>query len=83
LYFSPSVIRIIKLRRMRWAGHVAWMKERKKKINLNRLFIWISECDNEPWGSIQCLEVLWWPLKLCSATVSWKFRDQLSHKNWY
>jgi hypothetical protein len=23
LYFSPSVIRIIKLRRMRWAGHVA------------------------------------------------------------
>jgi hypothetical protein len=25
LYFSPSIIRIIKLRRMRWAGHVAQM----------------------------------------------------------
>jgi hypothetical protein len=23
LYFSPSIIRIIKSRRMRWAGHVA------------------------------------------------------------
>jgi hypothetical protein len=25
LYSSPSIIRIIKLRRMRWAGHVARM----------------------------------------------------------
>jgi hypothetical protein len=23
LYFSPSIIRIMKLRRMKWAGHVA------------------------------------------------------------
>jgi hypothetical protein len=29
LYSSPSVIRIIKLRRMRWAGHVAQMGEKK------------------------------------------------------
>jgi hypothetical protein len=28
LYFSPIVIRIIKLRRMRWVGHVAWMGRR-------------------------------------------------------
>jgi hypothetical protein len=27
LYSSPSIIRIIKLRRMRWAGHVARMGE--------------------------------------------------------
>jgi hypothetical protein len=25
LYSSPSIIRIIKLRRMRWAGHIARM----------------------------------------------------------
>jgi hypothetical protein len=29
LYSLPSIIRIIKLRRMRWAGHVARMGERK------------------------------------------------------
>jgi hypothetical protein len=29
LYSSPSIIRIIKPRRMRWAGHVARMGERK------------------------------------------------------
>jgi hypothetical protein len=25
LYFSPNIVRVIKLRRMRWAGHVACM----------------------------------------------------------
>ena len=29
LYSSPSVIRVIKSRRMSWAGHVARMKERR------------------------------------------------------
>jgi hypothetical protein len=29
LYSSPSIIRIIKSRRMRWAGHVARMGEKK------------------------------------------------------
>jgi hypothetical protein len=29
LYSSPSVIRIIKSRRMRWAGHVARMGEKR------------------------------------------------------
>jgi hypothetical protein len=28
LYFSPRIIRIINLRRMRWAGHVARMGRR-------------------------------------------------------
>jgi len=27
LYFSPSTVRVIKSRRMRWAGHVARMEE--------------------------------------------------------
>jgi hypothetical protein len=29
LYTSPSIIRIIKSRRMRWAGHVARMEEKR------------------------------------------------------
>jgi hypothetical protein len=36
LYSSPSVIRIIKSRRMRWAGHVARMGEKR---NANRLLV--------------------------------------------
>jgi hypothetical protein len=34
LYFSPSIIRIIKSRRMRWAGHVARMGERRNAYRL-------------------------------------------------
>jgi hypothetical protein len=34
LYSSPSIIRIIKLRRMRWAGHVAWMGEKRNAYRL-------------------------------------------------
>jgi hypothetical protein len=34
LYSSPSIIRMIKLRRMRWAGHVARMEERKNGYRL-------------------------------------------------
>jgi hypothetical protein len=34
LYFSPSIIRIIKVRRMRWAGHVAQMGEKRKAYRL-------------------------------------------------
>ena len=29
LYCSPNIVRVIKLRRMRWAGHVARMGERR------------------------------------------------------
>jgi len=28
LYCSPNIVRVIKSRRMRWAGHVAWMGEK-------------------------------------------------------
>jgi hypothetical protein len=34
LYSSPSIIRIIKWRRMRWAGHVARMGEKKNAYRL-------------------------------------------------
>jgi hypothetical protein len=33
LYFSPSIIRIFKSRRMRWAGHVARMGRRRTLID--------------------------------------------------
>jgi hypothetical protein len=32
LYSSPSIIRIIRSRRMRWAGHVAWMGRRGTRM---------------------------------------------------
>jgi hypothetical protein len=34
LYSSPSIIRVIKARRMRWAGHVACMGEVKGACNI-------------------------------------------------
>jgi hypothetical protein len=34
LYSLPSIIRIIKSRRMRWAGHVAQMGEKRNKYRL-------------------------------------------------
>jgi len=29
LYYSPNIVRVIKSRRMRWAGHVACMDEER------------------------------------------------------
>jgi hypothetical protein len=34
LYSSPSIIRIIKSRRMRWAGHVARMEEKRNAYRI-------------------------------------------------
>jgi hypothetical protein len=34
LYFLPSIIRIIKSRRMRWAGHVERLEEKKNAYRL-------------------------------------------------
>jgi hypothetical protein len=34
LYTSPSIIRIIKARRMRWAGHVARIEEKRNAYRL-------------------------------------------------
>jgi hypothetical protein len=40
LYSSPSIIRIIKSRRMRWAEHVAWMGGKR---NVYRLLVGKSD----------------------------------------
>jgi hypothetical protein len=45
LYSSPSIIRIIKSRRMRWAGHVAQMGEKR---NVHRLLV------GKPEGRLRC-----------------------------
>jgi hypothetical protein len=37
LYSSSSILRIIKARRMRWAGHVGRMREKR---NPYRLLVW-------------------------------------------
>jgi hypothetical protein len=34
LYSSPSIVRVIKVRRMRWAGHVARMEEVRGAYNI-------------------------------------------------
>jgi hypothetical protein len=43
LYTSPSIIRIIKVRRMRWAGHVARMGEKR---HIYRLLVGNPERDH-------------------------------------
>jgi hypothetical protein len=34
LYSSPSIIRMIKSRRMRWAGHIACIKEKRDSYKI-------------------------------------------------
>jgi hypothetical protein len=43
LYSSPSIIRILTSRRMRWAGHVARMEEKR---NAYRLLVGMTEGKN-------------------------------------
>jgi hypothetical protein len=54
LYSSPSVIRIIKSRRMRWAGNVARMGEKR---NVYRLFVGKPE-GKRPLGRPRCRWVM-------------------------
>jgi hypothetical protein len=49
LYSSPSIIRIIKSRRMRWAGHVTRMGEKR---NVYRLLVGKPE-RNRPLGRLR------------------------------
>jgi hypothetical protein len=45
LYLSPDIIRQVKSRRMRWAGHVARMERREKCTR----FWWDSPKGNDHW----------------------------------
>jgi hypothetical protein len=53
LYYSPSIIRVIKARRMRWAGHIARME---KKRSAYRLLVGKPE-GRRPLGRPRCR---WW-----------------------
>jgi hypothetical protein len=43
LYSSPSIIRVINSKRMKWAGHVAWIGRRGMHIG----FWWKSHTERE------------------------------------
>jgi len=48
LYCSPNIVRVIKSRRMRWAGHVARMREEK---GVYRVLVRKPEGKNH-WGEL-------------------------------
>jgi hypothetical protein len=58
---SPSIIRMIKSRRMRWAGHVALMG---KKMNACRLLVGKRERDHSEEQDIGGWTILKWVLLL-------------------
>jgi len=48
LYSSPNIVRLIKLRRMRWAGHVARMGEERGCIES----CWGNRREGDHWGDL-------------------------------
>jgi hypothetical protein len=45
LYSSPSIIRMIKSRRIKWAGHVAQMERRRMHVE----YWWESQKERDHW----------------------------------
>ena len=48
LYSSPNIVRVIKSRRMRWAGHVARMGEERGRIGS----WWGNRKERDHWGDL-------------------------------
>ena len=49
LYSSPNIVRVIKSRRMRWAGHVARMEEGR---GVHKVLVGKPEGDQDVYGRI-------------------------------
>jgi len=49
LYSSPNIVRLIKSRRMRWAGHVARMGEKRGYIGS----WWGNRREGDHWGDVR------------------------------
>jgi hypothetical protein len=78
LYFSPHIIRMIKSRRMRWAGHVARMEEKKNAYRIlvgkPELVSAVSKGPFVPFAAsylceFGCVSSLWNGLLLCIFTA--------------
>jgi hypothetical protein len=50
MYYLPSIVRVVKLRRKRWAGHVALMGEER---GLHRVLVGKPE-GKRPFGRSRC-----------------------------
>jgi len=48
LYSSPNIVRVIKSRKMRWAGHVAHMSEERVCVGS----WWGNRKDGDHWGNL-------------------------------
>jgi hypothetical protein len=69
LYSSPNTIRMIKSRRMRWAGHVARMGETR---NAGRILVGKPE-GKRPLGRPRCISVE--NVKMDLREIQWDGRD--------
>jgi hypothetical protein len=71
LYFSPSIIRMIKSRRMRWGGHVARMGEKR---NAYRILVGKPE-GKRPLGRPRCTWVDNIKMDLTRDRMGWNGLD--------
>ena len=69
LYYSPNIVRVIKWRRMRWAGHVAHMGEEKVCIGC----WWGNQREGSHWGDlgVDGWIILGWICGMCVYVLDW------------